>query len=124
MSIQAKVVNKFKEKEHEDHVYHPGDPYPAEGFEATPERVEFLSQVHPVHKKIYLADVVDTDKEENSSGDDGKKDADDTSPDNDGDENTEYPKHTGGAWYELSNGEKVQGKEEAFAAEEALKAEE
>lgn len=25
----------------------------------------------------------------------------------------EYPKHTGGGWYELSNGEKVQGKEEA-----------
>ena len=24
-----------------------------------------------------------------------------------------YPKHIGGGWYELSNGEKVQGKEEA-----------
>lgn len=24
-----------------------------------------------------------------------------------------YPKHTGGGWFELSNGEKVQGKEEA-----------
>lgn len=24
-----------------------------------------------------------------------------------------YPIHTGGGWYELSNGEKVQGKEEA-----------
>lgn len=24
-----------------------------------------------------------------------------------------FPKHTGGGWYELSNGEKVQGKEEA-----------
>lgn len=25
----------------------------------------------------------------------------------------EYPKHIGGGWYELSSGEKVQGKEEA-----------
>ena len=28
-----------------------------------------------------------------------------------------FPKHTGGGWYELSNGEKVQGKEEAEKAE-------
>jgi hypothetical protein len=34
-----------------------------------------------------------------------------------------FPKHTGGGWYELSNGEKVQGKGEAAAAEEELKKE-
>lgn len=28
-----------------------------------------------------------------------------------------YPKHSGGSWYELSNGEKVQGKKEAQKAE-------
>lgn len=32
----------------------------------------------------------------------------------------EFPKHTGGGWYELSNGEKVQGKEEAFLAEKKI----
>lgn len=31
-----------------------------------------------------------------------------------------YPKHVGGGWYELSNGEKVQGKEEAIKAQEEL----
>jgi hypothetical protein len=31
------------------------------------------------------------------------------------DEN-EYPKHTGGGWYELPDGQKIQGKEEALAA--------
>ena len=31
-----------------------------------------------------------------------------------------YPKHTGGGWYELSNGEKVRGKEEAIKAEKEL----
>lgn len=36
---------------------------------------------------------------------------------------TKFPKHTGGGWYELSNGEKVQGKDEAAAAEEELKKE-
>ena len=28
-----------------------------------------------------------------------------------------FPKHTGGGWYELSNGDKVQGKQEAKEAQ-------
>ncbi|WP_078434236.1 hypothetical protein [Metabacillus halosaccharovorans] len=32
----------------------------------------------------------------------------------------EFPKHSGGAYYELSNGEKVKGKEEAFKAQKEL----
>ena len=32
-----------------------------------------------------------------------------------------YPKHTGGGWYELSNGEKVQGKDNAIQAEKELR---
>lgn len=32
----------------------------------------------------------------------------------------EYPKHTGGGWYKLSDGTKVQGKEEAIEAEKEL----
>lgn len=35
--------------------------------------------------------------------------------------NEEFPKHTGGGYYELSNGEKVQGKDAAIEAENALK---
>jgi len=31
-----------------------------------------------------------------------------------------YPKHVGGGWYELSNGEKVQGKKEAIKAQKEL----
>ena len=30
---------------------------------------------------------------------------------------SEFPKHSGGGWYELSNGEKVHGKEKAEEAE-------
>ena len=32
----------------------------------------------------------------------------------------EFPKHKGGPWYELSNGEQVRGKDQANAAEAAL----
>lgn len=32
----------------------------------------------------------------------------------------EYPNHIGGGYYELSNGEKVKGKDEALNAQEAL----
>jgi hypothetical protein len=34
---------------------------------------------------------------------------------------TEYPNHIGGGFYQLSNGEKVRGKDEALKAEETLK---
>ena len=32
----------------------------------------------------------------------------------------DYPKHTGGGWYELSNGNKVQGKENAISEQKEL----
>ncbi|MEG0450127.1 MAG: hypothetical protein RR595_09740 [Lysinibacillus sp.] len=97
MNITAKVVNTFREKEHENHIYNAGDVYPVTGYKATDERVKFLSDVHPQLKKIYLADIV-------REG-----------------EALEYPKHVGGGTYELSNGEKVKGKDEAIIAEDLLK---
>ena len=36
-------------------------------------------------------------------------------------ENQKYPKHIGGGWYELSDGEKTQGKEEAVKQQNKLK---
>ncbi len=36
-------------------------------------------------------------------------------------EENEYPEHTGGGYYELSNGDKVKGKAKAFQAENELK---
>lgn len=101
MRITALVVNKFREVEHAGHIYEPGERYPADGFEATAERVSFLAQVHPSYNKIYLANV----QQESPKTDEPP------SP---------FPKHTGGGWYTLSNGEKVQGKDEAIAAQQAL----
>lgn len=97
MGITAKVVNTFKADEHKGHVYKPGDTYPAEGHEAGAERVAFLATSHPKYNKIYLADV---------KGDEGSAE--------------EFPKHLGGGTFEISNGEKVKGKEAAAEAEKAL----
>ncbi|MEF2247743.1 hypothetical protein [Paenibacillus sp. IITD108] len=98
MRLQAKVVNKFKANEHDGRTYLPGEIYPAEGYTAEVERITFLSEIHPQYKKIYLADVQEV------AG-----------------LNTEFPKHIGGGTFELSNGEKIKGKEEAIEAENALK---
>ncbi|MCC1486746.1 hypothetical protein LB312_05665 [Bacillus tropicus] len=37
--------------------------------------------------------------------------------------NSKFPKHAGGGWYELSNGDKIQGKDEAVEAEQSLRGE-
>ncbi|PEZ85188.1 hypothetical protein CN374_25805 [Bacillus cereus] len=36
---------------------------------------------------------------------------------------SKFPKHAGGGWYELSNGDKIQGKDEALEAEQSLRGE-
>lgn len=100
--ISAKVVNPFKANEHNGHFYKAGDQYPAEGFSADEERIYFLTGVHPKYKKVYLAEVVIDEPQQKT-------------------EQLDYPKHTGGGYYELSNGDKVKGKDEAIEAENALK---
>lgn len=101
--ITARVVNSFEAEEHDKHFYKAGDIYPAEGFEADEKRVYFLTGVHPKYKKIYLADVLIQEE-----------------PGKEALEPSDFPKATGGGWYTLSNGEKVQGKDEAIEAEKAL----
>lgn len=103
--VSAEVVNKFEAEEHNRHVYQPGDTYPAKGYTIDEERVYFLTRVHPKYKKIYLANVVDDSSNEIKKVDDGE----------------DYPRHTGGGYYELSNGSKVKGKDEAIKVENALK---
>ncbi|WP_054770055.1 hypothetical protein [Lysinibacillus parviboronicapiens] len=101
--MTAKVVNPFKELQHNGHMYNAGDTYPTEGFVAKAERVFFLTGVHPKYNKIYLAEVAIDEQEESEEL------------------VLEHPKHTGGGYYELSNGDKVKGKDEAIKAESALK---
>jgi hypothetical protein len=68
----------------------------AEGsvYSADEERIEFLQEKGFVGKELTIK----------------QKETDES----------ELPKHVGGGYYELSNGEKVKGKEEAAIAEEEL----
>lgn len=119
MSLKAKVVNQFRDKDHDNRIYQPGDTYPAEGYSADEERVHYLSEIHPEYNKIYLADVEEIESTQDS---DAVQTGDESEPaKEDAKEKSEFPKHVGGGTYELSNGEKVKGKEEAIEAEEALK---
>jgi len=49
-----KVLHEFMEKSHDKTVYRKGDTYPKKGFEADPERVAFLQEVHPEYGVTFL----------------------------------------------------------------------
>lgn len=49
-----KVLNTFKENEHDGFVYQEGKSYPKEGYKADPKRVEFLQKKHPEYGVAFL----------------------------------------------------------------------
>lgn len=51
-----KVINRFKDINHDNHLYEVGETYPAEGFEANEDRVSFLSKKHPSYGVAFLAE--------------------------------------------------------------------
>ncbi|MEK4555554.1 hypothetical protein [Jeotgalicoccus sp. FSL K6-3177] len=85
------VIKNFADKEDNKRSYQEDTWYPRFGFEASEERVEELQDMG------YIG--VNEEPEDIDEG---------------------FPRHTGGGHYELSNGEKVKGREEAEKAEEAL----
>lgn len=85
------VVTKFRDTLRNKELQIPGHPYDVTGLDE--ERIEYLtSPVEALNGEVAIKLV----------------------------ETNEYPKHTGGGWYELSDGTKVQGKEEAYDAEKGL----
>ena len=88
------TIEYWEDLQDERHKYNANDPYPREGLEVSPERIAELASNKNKRKRpvIKLAEEVAA----------------------------KYPKHTGGGWYELSNGEKVQGKEDAEEAQAKL----
>lgn len=52
-----KVVNKFKELNHDGHIYEVGDTYPAEGKKFVKTRAEFLTTVHPKLNMAFLEEI-------------------------------------------------------------------
>jgi hypothetical protein len=105
-----KVIRAFRDKEDDHRVYRKGDTFPAKG-KVSKERVsELLSTENKVGKPLIEQLGVESEEADQES------EVSKQSP-----EESEFPKHTGGPWYVLSNGEKIQGKEDAIAAEAELK---
>lgn len=100
MEREFKVIVPFTDLQDNNHVYQANQPYPREGAPYSETRAMQLASKDNLRGKALIVEVVKP---------------------NQVDPPQEFPKHTGGGWYELSNGEKVQGKEEAEAAESNLK---
>lgn len=64
-----KVLNTFKEKEHDNHIYEEGHIYPAEGYKADEKRVEFLQKKHEEYDVKFL----ETPKVKDSKGESNKE---------------------------------------------------
>ncbi len=92
-----RVVADFKDLEDNKYLYKEGKPFPREGIEVSERRLAILSTDQNAAKKVLIEKVEEEQKEE------------------------VFPKRTGGGYYELSNGEKVKGKEAAEKAENELK---
>ena len=60
--VQYKVINRFQEKEHDNHVYEAGDPYPADGKKLVKARAEFLMKRHEEYKVAFLEEVEEPKK--------------------------------------------------------------
>lgn len=52
-----KVINRFKEVQHNGHVYEPGDAYPVEGHKLVKARAESLTKVHAEYGVAFLQEI-------------------------------------------------------------------
>ncbi|MEC3884587.1 hypothetical protein VKA52_12710 [Halobacillus sp. HZG1] len=102
-----KVTRGFKDKNTQIH-YRQGVFYP--GGSVSDERLKELMSEDNAVKTPVLEKVKEVPRTKEESPEEEKQP-----------QENEFPKHKGGPWYELSNGEKIQGKEEAVQAEEELK---
>lgn len=125
MSKEYKVLTQFRDLQDNDRIYNVDDIY--EGAQTT-ERLSELSTTKNKIGKVLIEEVetvvkdnsdkTDSDTPENTEYA-GSPDSSDT-PKASGEADSEFPKHSGGGYYELSNGEKVRGQEAALEAEKAL----
>lgn len=97
--MNYKVLSSFTDK-NTGKVYRKGEPYPSD---ASKERLKELSTKDNAQEKVLIQEVESDEKKDDDKAE------------------SKFPKHSGGGWYELSNGEKVQGKDEALEAEKELK---
>lgn len=62
-----KVINAFKENQHDGHVYRQGDTYPTKGKKLVKSRAEFLTKVHPEYKVAFLEEIEEKKTEAKTS---------------------------------------------------------
>jgi len=57
-----KVINRFKENNHDGHIYEIGDNYPADGKKLVKSRAEALTEVHSEYGVAFLKAVEEPKK--------------------------------------------------------------
>ncbi|MED4887767.1 hypothetical protein [Lysinibacillus fusiformis] len=57
-----KVINRFKEKNHDGHIYEVGDNYPADGKKLVKTRAEALTEIHKEYDVAFLKAVEEPKK--------------------------------------------------------------
>lgn len=80
-------------------------------------RLFLAGQSYSHEDQARLDNLIELGFLQGAAADEDKKDSGSSNDDSDS-----FPKHTGGGNYELSNGEKVKGKDKALAAEKELEA--
>lgn len=91
-----KVLVRFKDLQDDGYDYCEGDTYPRDGLNPSDRRIKELSTEGNRRNIVLIEKIVEKVEELELE-------------------------HVGGGYYELSNGEKVQGKELAIEAEKALR---
>ena len=54
---QYKVINRFAEKNHNNHIYEVGENYPTPGQKLVKTRADFLTKVHPEYDVAFLEEI-------------------------------------------------------------------
>ena len=117
MTRKFVVLKAFTDLVDKRHIYNAGDFYPREGVELDDERAELLASADNARKESLIVEV--SAKESVEVEEVEVSETIDKEPETDG-VPKEFPVHTGGGYYELSNGNKVQGKHAAIQAEKEL----
>lgn len=93
-----KVIISFQDSQNDFYTYKIGDIYPCKGYESSDKRIKELSTSNNKVGEVLIKDMSEPSIIVKRK----------------------FPNHIGGSWYELSNGEKVQGKANAQKAEKKL----
>lgn len=65
--MKCKVLNDFREKNHDNTFYTVGDTYPKDGFKAGAKRVSYLQDIHPEYGVRFLDDAPKEEKVKKST---------------------------------------------------------